>query len=91
MQVDSSIFKTYDIRGVVGDNLSTEIMRAIGQAYATYLKPKRVVVGRDVRVSGPELQAALIDGIRSLGVAVVDIGVVTTDALYFAVGKYGYD
>ncbi|MEK7637164.1 MAG: phosphomannomutase/phosphoglucomutase [Patescibacteria group bacterium] len=91
MQVDSSIFKTYDIRGVVGDNLSTEIMRAIGQAYATYLKPKRVVTGRDVRVSGPELQAALIDGIRSLGVAVVDIGVVTTDALYFAVGKYGYD
>lgn len=91
MNVSPSIFKTYDIRGIVGDNLSADIMRAIGRAYVTYLHPKRVVVGRDVRVSGPELQAALVDGIRSMGVDVVDIGVVTSDALYFAVGKYGYD
>lgn len=91
MQVTPSIFKTYDIRGIVGSDLNPLIARAIGQAYATYLQPKRVVVGRDVRNSGPELQAALIEGIRSRGVEVVDIGVVTSDALYFAVGKFGFD
>lgn len=91
MQVDPTIFKTYDIRGIFGKNLNSGIAMAIGQAFVTYLQPKKVVVGRDVRFSGPELQAALVEGIRSLGVEVVDIGVVTSDALYFAVGKYGYD
>ncbi len=91
MNVDPSIFKTYDIRGIWRKNLNAEIGKNIGKAYATFLKPKRVVCGRDVRISGPELQTALIEGIRSLGVEVVDIGVVTSDALYFAVGKYGFD
>ncbi len=91
MQVDKSIFKTYDIRGIWGQNLNTEVAEMIGKAYVTFLKPKRVVIGRDVRVSGPEFQAAVIRGIRSMGVDVTDIGVVTSDALYFAVGKYGYD
>jgi phosphomannomutase len=91
MHVDRSIFKTYDIRGIVGQNLNADIVRAIGRAYVTYLRPKKIVVGRDVRVSGEELQTALISGIRSMGVEVVDIGVVTSDALYFAVGKYGFD
>lgn len=91
MQVDPSIFKTYDIRGIWGENLNAEIAVMIGKAYATYLKPKRVVCGRDVRVSGPEFQSAVIEGMRSMGVDVVDIGVVTSDALYFAVAKYGFD
>lgn len=91
MNVDKTIFKTYDIRGIWGKNLNAELAEMIGRAYATYLKPKRVVIGRDVRVSGPEFQAAVIRGIRSMGVDVTDIGVVTSDALYFAVGKYGYD
>lgn len=91
MQVDPSIFKTYDIRGIWGENLNAGIAVMIGKAYATYLKPKRVVCGRDVRVSGPEFQAAVIEGMRSMGVDVVDIGVVTSDALYFAVAKYGFD
>ncbi len=91
MHVDPSVFKTYDIRGIWGETLNTEIAEAIGKAYATFLKPKRVVCGRDVRVSGPDLQAAVIKGMRSMGVNVVDIGVVTSDALYFAVAKYGYD
>lgn len=91
MQVDPSIFKTYDIRGIWGTTLNAELATMIGRAYATYLKPKRVVCGRDVRVSGPEFQAAVIAGMRSMGVDVVDIGVVTSDALYFAVAKYGFD
>jgi len=91
MHVDPSIFKTYDIRGIWGQNLNADIAEMIGKAYVTFLKPKRVVVGRDVRISGPEFQAAVIRGIRSMGVDVTDIGVVTSDALYFAVGKYGYD
>lgn len=91
MQVDPTIFKTYDIRGIWGNNLNPELAELIGKAYATFLQPKRVVVGRDVRVSGPEFQAAVIRGIQSMGVEVTDIGVVTSDALYFAVGKYGFD
>lgn len=91
MNVDRSIFKTYDIRGIWGATLNAELATMIGRAYATYLKPKRVVCGRDVRVSGQEFQAAVIEGMRSMGVDVVDIGVVTSDALYFAVAKYGFD
>ena len=91
MHVDPTIFKTYDIRGIWGQNLNAEIAEKIGQAYATFLKPKRVVCGRDVRVSGPEFQEAVIRGMRSMGVDVTDIGVVTSDALYFSVAKYGFD
>lgn len=91
MQVDPTIFKTYDIRGIWGKNLDADLAETIGKAYATFLQPKRVVVGRDVRVSGPEFQAAVIRGIQSMGVEVTDIGLVTSDALYFAVGKYGFD
>lgn len=91
MNVDPSIFKTYDIRGIWGENLNAEIAKTIGQAYATFLQPNRIVCGRDVRVSGPEFQSAVIKGMQSMGVDVVDIGVVTSDALYFAVAKYGFD
>ncbi len=91
MNVNRSIFKTYDIRGVWGETLNVEIAEAIGKAYATFLRPSRVVCGRDVRTSGPDFQAAVIRGMRSMGVDVVDIDVVTSDALYFAVGKYGFD
>lgn len=89
--INPKIFKTYDIRGIWGEDLTAEIAEDIGRAYASYLQPKKVVCGRDVRVSGPELQGAIIAGIRSMGVDVVDLGVVTSDALYFAVAKYGYD
>lgn len=91
MQVDRTIFKIYDIRGIWGKNLTPEIAQAIGQAFATFLKPKKVVVGRDVRTSGPAMQTALVNGLRAMGVAVTDIGVVTSDGLYFAVWKYGFD
>lgn len=63
----------------------------VGRAYAAVYNPKQVVVGQDVRASGEELKAELIEGLISSGVDVIDIGVITTDQLYFAVGKYGFD
>ncbi len=86
----ASLFKAYDIRGVVGDELTPDIAYRIGRAMVEYLGPDSVAVGRDMRVSGEALSAALIDGIRDGGADVTDLGLVSTDALYFAVGRYGY-
>lgn len=91
MTVDPALFKAYDIRGIAGQNLTAELAEAIGRAFVAYLKPKRVAVGRDVRVSGPGLSRALITGITKAGCAVEDIGLSTSDALYFAVANYGFD
>jgi phosphomannomutase len=84
------IFKAYDIRGVVPGELDADLAYRIGRALVAYLEVDTVVVGRDMRLSGPMLSAALIDGIRDQGADVVDIGLVSTDTLYFAVGRYGY-
>jgi len=86
----ASLFKAYDVRGIVPDELTPALAREIGRALVATLQPKTVVVGRDMRVSSPVLAAALIEGIRDGGADVVDIGMVSTDALSFAVGKYGY-
>jgi phosphomannomutase len=92
-QADAEIgklFKAYDVRGVVPGELTPEIAYRIGRAIVVYLACDEVVVGRDMRTSGPALSAALIDGIRDQGANAVDVGLVSTDALYFAVGKFGY-
>ncbi len=86
-----ALFKAYDVRGVVPGELTPEIAYRIGRATAAFLESSEVVVGRDMRLSGPSLSAALIDGLRDQGANVTDIGLVSTDTLYFAVGKYGYD
>ncbi len=91
MEFDGSIFKAYDIRGTVPDQLNPEIADRIGNALAGYLKPKSIAVGRDMRLSSDELFEALSSGITDAGVDVVDLGMISTDGLYFAVGKYGYD
>jgi len=88
-QVDK-LFKAYDVRGVVPGELTPEVAYLIGRALVAELRPDEVAVGRDMRVSGPALSAALIEGIRDGGADVSDLGLVSTDALYFAVGKYGY-
>ena len=85
-----NLFKAYDVRGVVPTELTPDIAYRIGRAMVTYLGCGQVAVGRDMRVSGPALSAALIDGIRDQGADVVDLGLVSTDALYFAVGKFGF-
>ncbi|MDO9071809.1 MAG: phosphomannomutase/phosphoglucomutase, partial [Rubrivivax sp.] len=95
MQIDPTIFKAYDIRGVVGRNVDTTFAEHLGRAFgseALAAGEKAVAVGRDGRVSGPGLTAALIRGLKSTGLDVVDIGMVTTPMLYYVAatrGKHG--
>ncbi len=91
MNFDHSIFKAYDIRGTVPEQLNAEIAYRIGNSLAGYLKPTTIAVGRDMRTSSDEIFEGLAAGIVDRGVDVVDLGMISTDALYFAVGKYDYD
>lgn len=87
MQIDSSIFKAYDIRGVVDKTLTLEAARAVGQALGSLAREKNIstlCVGRDGRLSGPKLSKALIKGITDMGVNVKSIGMTPTPVLYFA-------
>ena len=87
MQVPASSFKAYDIRGVVPTALNAPFARALGRAFGTVAMARgerAVAVGRDGRLSGPELADALMTGLQEAGVAVIDIGRVTTPMLYFA-------
>jgi phosphomannomutase len=81
-----SIFKAYDVRGTVPDQLDAEIARAIGAAFAAFAKSDRIVMGRDMRPSGIELSAAFAKGVTEAGTDVVDLGLTSTDELYFASG-----
>jgi phosphomannomutase len=83
----SSVFKAYDIRGVVPDQLNASQFRAIGVAVARYTGAPKILVARDMRESGVELSRAFADGVRSEGVTVVDLGLGSTDLLYFAAGS----
>src|SRR2546428_2691094 len=88
--VDPSIFKAYDIRGIYGENLTDEVAYRIGRAAAHYLDVPEIAVGRDMRLSSPQLAAALLRGIIDQGTNAIDLGMVTTDGLYFAVGAFDY-
>ncbi len=81
------IVKAYDIRGTVPDQLDSAIARALGVAFATFTGARRVLVGRDMRPSGVELVAAFAAGVRAQGVDVIDLGLVSTDLVYFAAGS----
>ncbi|MDB5891039.1 MAG: phosphomannomutase [Polaromonas sp.] len=87
MQLNASIFKAYDIRGVVPTTISEGVAEALGRAFgarALAEGEKSVAVGRDGRLSGPSLAAALMRGLAAAGVDVIDVGMVTTPMLYFA-------
>ena len=90
------LIKAYDVRGVVPDDLSPEIARLVGAAFVRVVGasaadggPGAVVVGHDMRPSGPDLVAAFADGVTSQGVDVVEIGLASTDELYYAAGSLG--
>lgn len=84
-----SIFKAYDIRGIYPDDINEELAYRIGQAYVKVIKPEgKMAVGMDVRIHSPELKKALISGLLNAGIDVIDIGLVSTEMLYFAVGYY---
>jgi len=92
MQIHPSIFKAYDIRGVVGQTIDATFAEHLGRAFgseAVAAGEKAVAVGRDGRLSGPKLAAALIKGLKSTGLDVVDLGPVTTPMLYYVAATRG--
>jgi phosphomannomutase len=82
-----SVFKAYDIRGTVPDQLDASLCRAIGSAFARFAEASRVLVARDMRESGVDLATAFAEGVTAQGVDVVDLGLASTDLLYFAAGR----
>ncbi|NHC13091.1 phosphomannomutase/phosphoglucomutase [Motilibacter deserti] len=83
----SKIIKAYDVRGLVGTDVTEELARAVGVAFVKVLGVDRAVIGRDMRPSSPGLAAAFADGMTSQGASVIDIGLASTDQLYFASGS----
>jgi len=87
MNISPAIFRAYDIRGVVSDTLTPEVVREVGRAFGSECRDRGLesaVVARDGRLSGPDLISALSEGIQSAGVDVIDIGMVPTPVLYYA-------
>ena len=87
MEICKSIFRTYDIRGVFPDELNTETANLVGKGFASLMKrqgEETMIVGHDNRLSSEELNQALIDGITSTGMNVIDIGTCVTPMTYFA-------
>ena len=91
MALDPKAFKAYDVRGVHPDELDEDGGHRIGRAYVEQFEPKRIAVGRDMRLSSPSMAEAVIDGAAEAGADVVDIGTVGTEMVYFHVGANGLD
>lgn len=89
--MDSKIFKAYDIRGIYPDEMNADDAYLIAQAYAQFVKPKKVALGKDVRESGPVMWESAANGFTDAGVDVVDIGTVSTDMMYFAAAHLDVD
>src|SRR5437763_16110110 len=87
MDALDAVFKAYDIRGTVPDQLDADLARRVGAAFARFSGADRVLVARDMRPSGVELSAAFIDGVTGQGADVVDLGMASTDLIYFAAGR----
>lgn len=83
--LDPKAFKAYDVRGVYPDELDEEGAYAIGRAYVEHFEPRSIAVGRDTRLSSPSMSAALIEGAADAGADVLDLGLVGTEMVYFAV------
>ena len=95
MTINKNIFREYDIRGIADSDLTDETVRLIGQAYATWLIRNGVTsgvsIGGDARLSTPRIKAAMIDGILSAGLNVIDVGLVTTPMLYWSLIHFGHE
>ncbi len=88
--LDPSVFGAYDVRGVYPATLDEHDAYLIARAFVQYLGVDRVAIGRDMRVSSPALARAVIRGVTEQGADAIDLGLTSTDELYFAVGKFGY-
>ena len=89
--LDPKVFKAYDVRGIYPTDLDEAGAYEIGRGYVEQFEPKRMAVGRDMRLSGPEMQAAVTRGAAEAGADVLDLGLIGTEMLYFAVGELGLD
>jgi phosphomannomutase len=89
--LDPKVFKAYDIRGIYPSELDEEGAYAIGRAFVEQFEPKRIAAGRDMRLSSPSMAAAAIQGATDAGAEVLDLGMIGTEMLYFAVGELGLD
>jgi phosphomannomutase len=85
------VFKAYDVRGLYPDELDEEGAYAIGRAYVEEFEPRRIAVGRDMRLSSPSMARAVIEGAADGGADVLDVGMVGTEMVYLAVGELGLD
>jgi phosphomannomutase len=85
--LDPKVFKAYDVRGLYPSELDEDGAYAIGRAYVEEFEPRRIAVGRDVRLSSPSMTRALVEGATDAGADVLDLGLVGTEMLYFAVGE----
>jgi len=84
-------FKAYDVRGIYPDDLDEDAAYRIGRAYVQQFEPRRIAVGRDMRLSSPQMAAALIEGASDEGAEVLDLGLVGTEMVYYAVGSLQLD
>ncbi|MEQ1934982.1 MAG: hypothetical protein ABL962_14075, partial [Fimbriimonadaceae bacterium] len=84
-------FKAYDVRGVVPEELNTDVAYAIGRAFVEQTQAKSVCVGYDIRLSGLELCEALTRGLNDAGSDVIQLGLIGTEMVYFATANYGFD
>lgn len=97
MEINPSIFKAYDIRGIYGTELTEEVAYRLGKAYVELRREDglkndlQIVVGQDMRLSSPQLKESLIKGLTEAGADVIDIGLASTPTFYFAVANYNYD
>ena len=89
--LDPKVFKAYDVRGVHPTELDEDGAYRIGRGYVEEFEPRTVAIGRDTRLSSPSMAAAAIDGARDGGADVLDLGLVGTEMLYYAVGELGLD
>jgi len=89
--LDPKVFKAYDVRGIYERELDEAGAEAIGRAYVEQFEPRKIAVGRDMRLSSPTMQEAVIRGATAAGCDVLDIGLVGTEMVYFAVGSLGLE
>ena len=89
--LDPKVFKAYDVRGLYGSELDEEGAYAIGRAYVEHFEPRTVAIGRDMRTAAPTMAAAVMDGAADGGADVLDLGMVGTEMVYYAVGELGLD
>jgi phosphomannomutase len=89
--LDPKVFKAYDVRGIYPDELDEAGAEAIGRAYVEQFEPRRMAVGRDMRLSSPAMQEAFMRGAAAAGADILDLGLVGTEMVYFAVGSLGLE